>query len=173
MSQIAVCYQSVSICVCVCVLTVIFWYNYQVCPYECPLKSTLKKKRRRRRRNKYINIYIYLQLLNVSLIDRMYYVFTYALHVLFVRSMAFWQWTSTLSFWNGCIVSSWNAHLEVRDCFSLIIIPHTYTYTHTHAYPARSPVIQFSIQLPSMSVQVGRWRGSCFRYFCFKPIPKP
>lgn len=89
MSQITVCYQSVSICVCVCVLTVIFWYNYQVCPYECPLKSTLKKKRRRRRRNKYINIYIYLQLLNVSLIDRMYYVFTYALHVLFVRSMAF------------------------------------------------------------------------------------
>lgn len=166
MSQIAVCYQSVSICVCVCVLTVIFWYNYQVCPYECPLKSTLKKKRRRRRRNKYINIYIYLQLLNVSLIDRMYYVFTYALHVLFVRSMAFWQWTSTLSFWNGCIVSSWNAHLEVRDCFSLIIIPHTYTYTHTRL---SSQVTRYTIQY-STSIHVcasGEMTWKLFSIFLF------
>lgn len=35
----------------------------------------------------------------------------------FVRSMAFWQWTSALSYWNSCSLSSWNAHLEVRDCF--------------------------------------------------------
>lgn len=34
---------------------------------------------------------------------------------LFVRSMAFWQWTSALSYWNSCSLSSWNAHLEVRD----------------------------------------------------------
>lgn len=36
---------------------------------------------------------------------------------LFVRSMAFWQWTSALSYWNSCSLSSWNAPLEVRDCF--------------------------------------------------------
>lgn len=34
-----------------------------------------------------------------------------------VRSMAFWQWTSALSYWNSCSLSSWNAHLEVRNCF--------------------------------------------------------
>lgn len=65
---------------------------------------------------------------------------------LFVRSMAFWQWTSALSFWNSCSLSSWNAHLEVRDCFpsphyaappvsdsAWVVLLLSHIYTHTYA----------------------------------------
>lgn len=79
--------------------------------------------------------------------------YVWNLMFLFVRSMAFWQWTSALSYWNSCSLSSWNAHLEVRDCFPLphyaappvsdsawVVCPlacththiDTHTQTHTH-----------------------------------------
>lgn len=64
----------------------------------------------------------------------------------FVRSMAFWQWTSALSYWNSCSLSSWNAHLEVRDCFpsphhaappvsdsAWVVCPLACTHSFTHS----------------------------------------
>ena len=109
--------------------------------------------------------------------------FCFCIHVctfmfLFVRSMAFWQWTSALSYWNSCSLSSWNAHLEVRDCFpsphyaappvcvcltllglSVLscLLTHTRARAHTHTH---TRLLACKCKAGNLTVVLGVWKAS-------------